>query len=225
MSSNSSISIVVGTLKQLSLENRELMRDTIDIMEAPVDPCTFLRQYVATNTPVLIQGAINHWPASRLWTQQYLSMKAGQTEISVELTPNGLGDAVTAYDDPAAGGKGECFCMPCSSKMLFQQFCDIFLDSKADAGSQSSAAPIRQIPYLSVGCCCHCNSAVKNNKPAATSLMDCARFLPIQGCIKADVDERIVTACQLSSCTQLRVGADCVSQLLPDWCSAYTSLT
>lgn len=170
MSSDRSSSVIVDTLKQLSLENREFMRDTIDILEPPVDPCTFLRQYVATNTPVLIQDAINHWPASRLWTQQYLSRKAGQTEISVELTPNGLGDAVTAIDDPAARGKGECFCMPCSSKMLFQQFCDIFFNSKADVSSQSSAAPTRQIPYLSVGCCCYCNCAAGRSQTCCNLL-------------------------------------------------------
>lgn len=138
---------LINALRQLSVETREFMPCPIDVLHAPVDPCTFLRRYVATNTPVLIRGATEHWPASQLWSQEYLCRKAGATTISVELTPNGFGDAVTAYET-ASGTKGECFCMPCSTRMQLQQFTDRFFQTKQNASAPSQG---RQIPYLSVG--------------------------------------------------------------------------
>jgi hypothetical protein len=138
----------LSTLKQLSVDTRDFITNPIDVLKAPVDPCTFLRQYVATNTPVLIEGATHHWPATELWDKQYLDSKAGSTEISVELTPNGYGDAVTAYETESDEA-GQCFCMPHSSRMQFQDFTDLFFQSKQQQG-QSSMASSPVIPYLSV---------------------------------------------------------------------------
>lgn len=141
-------SSIISTLKQLSSDTGDFITDPVDVLNAPVDPCTFLRQYVATNTPVLIRGATDHWPATELWDKQYLDSKAGSTEISVELTPNGYGDAVTAYETES-GKTGQCFCMPQSSRMLFQEFTDLFFQSKQHRGHRPIASsPV--IPYLSV---------------------------------------------------------------------------
>lgn len=140
---------ILGSLKQLSAETWDFITNPIDTIHVPVDPCTFLRQYVGTNHPVLIRGATDHWPATELWNQQYLNSRVGTTEISVELTPNGLGDAVTAYttDD---GQTRQCFCMPHSSHMLFKDFTKMFFQSKQQQQDLSADAAENLIPYLSV---------------------------------------------------------------------------
>jgi hypothetical protein len=140
--------LITSSLKQLSVNTRDFVTYPINVLKAPVDPCTFLRQHVATNTPVLIRGATDHWPATELWDKQYLDSKAGNREISVELTPNGYGDAVTAYETES-GEAGQCFCMPNSSRMLFQDFIGLFFQSKQEQGQKNTtSSPV--VPYLSV---------------------------------------------------------------------------
>jgi hypothetical protein len=144
-------SSVIGTLKQLSKETREFICDPIDVLDSPVDACTFLRQYVATNTPVLIKGAINHWAATELWSKDYLDSKIGSQQVSVELTPNGFGDAVTPY----SGQPGHCFCMPHSAHMRFDEFTSMFFQSKQQEQDHAvEPASTLGIPYLSVGAQC-----------------------------------------------------------------------
>lgn len=140
--------LTLHSLKQLSIETRELTPDPVDTLHAPVNPCTFLRQHVATNTPVLIKGALEHWPACERWSRPYLDSECGDTEMSVELTPNGYGDAVTHYVHGDSGQQRECFCMPLSSRMAFRQFSDQFFTSKDPSQQQTQH---QDIPYLSVG--------------------------------------------------------------------------
>ena len=49
-------------------------------------------------------GAIDDWPAMKLWNAEYISEKAGDRHITVALSPNGRADAVTLVaprkDDP-----------------------------------------------------------------------------------------------------------------------------
>lgn len=144
-------SLILDSLRQLSAETWAFTSVPVDVVHAPVDPCAFLRQHVAANTPLLIRGAIDHWPAAQCWSKEYLDAAVGSTEVSVELTPNGFGDAVTAYE--AEGGQpAECFCMPHSSRMPFQQFTDTFFCSKQQQqGIGASDGVAAHIPYLSVG--------------------------------------------------------------------------
>jgi jumonji domain-containing protein 7 len=140
-------SSVISTLKQLSKETREFICDPIDVLDAPVDACTFLRQYVATNTPVLIKGATDHWAATELWSKDYLESKIGSQQVSVELTPNGFGDAVT----PCRGQPGHCFCMPHSARMRFDEFTTMFFQSKQqEEDLAATSAAVSGVPYLSV---------------------------------------------------------------------------
>lgn len=44
---------------------------------------------------LVFSGAIDHWPALRSWTPDYLRRKIGDTEVTIDVTPNGKGDAVT----------------------------------------------------------------------------------------------------------------------------------
>ena len=39
-------------------------------------------------------GAIEDWPAFKKWDGNYLRSKLKSTEVSVNITPNGLGDAI-----------------------------------------------------------------------------------------------------------------------------------
>lgn len=45
--------------------------------------------------PPLFAGAMRSWPAMSLWGEAYLTRVAGGTEVTVDVTPNGRGDAVT----------------------------------------------------------------------------------------------------------------------------------
>ena len=40
-------------------------------------PLWFLREHVMTNTPVVIRGGVNHWPAIEKWSDEYLSETLG----------------------------------------------------------------------------------------------------------------------------------------------------
>jgi len=47
---------------------------------------------------------VSHWPAYTNWNDEYLCSLAGDTEVTVALTPNGRADAVTPL--PGSGGAG-----------------------------------------------------------------------------------------------------------------------
>lgn len=49
-------------------------------------------------------GVVSHWPAFANWTDDYLCQLAGDTEVTVALTPNGRADAVT----PLPPNSGSC---------------------------------------------------------------------------------------------------------------------
>ena len=38
------------------------------------EPLEFYRDYVSMNLPLLIRGAVCHWPAVSLWTSAYLRL-------------------------------------------------------------------------------------------------------------------------------------------------------
>jgi len=38
------------------------------------EPLEFYRSYVSLNQPVVIRGAVKHWPAVRRWTTDYLRL-------------------------------------------------------------------------------------------------------------------------------------------------------
>ncbi len=51
-----------------------------------------------------LPGVVSHWPAFANWTDDYLCQLAGDTEVTVALTPNGRADAVT----PLPPNSGSC---------------------------------------------------------------------------------------------------------------------
>ena len=70
---------------------------------------------VRRNQPVVFEGLCAEWAATKTWTREYLENALGDTvRVTVSVTPNGRGDAVTDVDDSAlfvptksgAGGAG-----------------------------------------------------------------------------------------------------------------------
>ncbi|KAG2442712.1 hypothetical protein HXX76_002795 [Chlamydomonas incerta] len=65
----------------------------------------FASEYVQRNKPVVITGALESWKAMRLWGERYLTNHAvGSTQVTVDVTPNGRGDAPTSV--AVVGGEG-----------------------------------------------------------------------------------------------------------------------
>jgi hypothetical protein len=48
----------------------------------------FLHEFYSINRPVLIQGAMEDWPAMKLWTMDYLKEKAGEKTVEVQMGRN-----------------------------------------------------------------------------------------------------------------------------------------
>ena len=80
--------------KWLSKEVRELVPGRVPVLATPPTALEFSRDFVSTNRPCVIRGAFDHWPARSRWSLDYLSAVLGDTQISVNVTPTGLGDAL-----------------------------------------------------------------------------------------------------------------------------------
>eukprot|EP00775_Hariotina_reticulata_P000189 gene189-381_t len=134
---------LIPLLKQLSCDIRDIdVGNHVDIITAPVDATCFLRDYVSRNKPVLIQGALQHWTALSTWSPEQLVLQAGHQQVSVDITPNGLGDAVTASEH------GDCFCVPHKLQMSFAEFVQLFFAKETAADTTSSHDHHKVVPYL-----------------------------------------------------------------------------
>jgi jumonji domain-containing protein 7 len=112
--------------KMLSLESRELYWNDIPRISFPISPLEFYREFVSQNRPCIITGAIkSQWPAIRLWNNDYLRQKAGNVEVTVDVTPDGFGDHVV--DD-------KYFVKPLQEKMKFGDFIDVIEKKKPSSG-------------------------------------------------------------------------------------------
>ncbi|PRW58748.1 jmjC domain-containing 7 isoform X1 [Chlorella sorokiniana] len=96
---------VLAVLKQLSHDIRDLDVGSGVDRHQKLPVVQFLRDYVAANKPVILTGVVSHWPAFANWTDEYLCQLAGDTEVTVALTPNGRADAVTPLP-PNGSGSG-----------------------------------------------------------------------------------------------------------------------
>jgi jumonji domain-containing protein 7 len=96
---NGSASDAADLFAWLARESRELAPSSVPRVPSPPSALAFSRDYVARNLPVVVEGAIAHWPASRGWSPEHMASRAGESAlISVNVTPNGLGDALLATD-------------------------------------------------------------------------------------------------------------------------------
>ncbi|PRP89286.1 hypothetical protein PROFUN_02160 [Planoprotostelium fungivorum] len=83
------------------------------------DPLEFYRSYVSQNRPDPVNrgsDAISHWPALYRWTNDYLRERMGSEPVTVDVTPNGYGDAVV--DD-------KYFVKPQEINVTFGEFLDL----------------------------------------------------------------------------------------------------
>ena len=101
----------------LSREARELyLQATISRIPVPT-PLAFYRDYVSRNKPVVIQGALDHWPALVKWkNSDYLRQQLVDTPVTIDITPDGYGDCVKLQ---------KYFVTPVEEKMPFNRFMDV----------------------------------------------------------------------------------------------------
>jgi jumonji domain-containing protein 7 len=100
-------------LVQAAVDGQELAGSACLRVEAPT-AAQFLRDFVLPNKPCVVNGLMSEWPAMRKWTRKgYLTSKLGDKRVSINVTPNGRGDAVT--------GDG-FFAMPEERSMRFEEF-------------------------------------------------------------------------------------------------------
>lgn len=105
-----------GKLEACAREAHELyLSRCVPYLDGPPDPLDFYRSWISPNRPCIIRHALDHWGALRLWDYDYLRQKAGQTLVSVAVTPNGFADAVN----------GDRFVMPEERRMTLSQVLDI----------------------------------------------------------------------------------------------------
>ncbi|KAL3679206.1 hypothetical protein R1sor_022162 [Riccia sorocarpa] len=81
----------------LSEEVRELSLGTsgmVDRIKGPPSPLEFLRNYVMPGRPCIITDALEHWPALRKWSNDYLRSVLKDQRVSVHFTPDGRADAI-----------------------------------------------------------------------------------------------------------------------------------
>ena len=114
-------------------------------------PLTFYREYVSKNKPVIIEGAISHWPALTKWqSDEYLAQVAGEEKVTIDFTPDGRGDSIV--DD-------RLFVTPVEEEMRFKDFLPL-LDHAPDASPNEAHGYIETgrnppgVPY-----CQHQNSS------------------------------------------------------------------
>lgn len=74
----------------------------------------FLKDFVHTNRPCVITGAIDHWPALSKWADDsYLIKRFGDHKVKINATPNGRGDAIL---------DGKYFMLPEEREMTYGEF-------------------------------------------------------------------------------------------------------
>lgn len=107
---------VYRACKTLSREARDLyLSDEVEELFAPPRPLQMAQRWIAGNKPLVVRGAVSHWPALGKWTIPYLRKLVGNTPVTVAVTPNGYADA------PNAG----YFVLPEERSTPFAQFLDV----------------------------------------------------------------------------------------------------
>lgn len=112
---------------KLAYEYRLLGAPSIDLVSAEdLTPLVFYRDFVSKNLPVLIDGAIDKWPALTKWkSDEYLRSVIGETEVTVDFTPDGRGDSIV---------QDKLFVTPCEEKLKFSEFLNLLQDDAGEDG-------------------------------------------------------------------------------------------
>lgn len=104
-------------LKQLSANVSDFFTPLpIPIIDYPND-IKFLRDCVAGYQPCILRGYIDHWPALKLWNDEYLINKT-EDLISINVTPHGHADSILVNE---ASGES-VFVYPAEIPMHMREF-------------------------------------------------------------------------------------------------------
>jgi jumonji domain-containing protein 7 len=109
-------------LVQAAIEAQELVGTSCPRVEKPT-PAQFLRDFVLPNKPCVITGLMDDWPAMQKWSEDYMCACLGDTKVSINVTPNGRGDAITSDG---------YFAMPEERSMRFDEFLAKLHDKVSD---------------------------------------------------------------------------------------------
>lgn len=81
-------------LEQLCRESRELhVPSTVQELDEAPSGIKFLREFISSNTPVVIRNGAESWPAMDKWTRDYLKLKLKDKKVTVAYSPTGYADA------------------------------------------------------------------------------------------------------------------------------------
>lgn len=84
---------------------------------------------MSKNIPLVMRGAVKHWPAVSRWSISYFRKVFGDEKISVAVTPNGYADAITKLDDTME----EFFVMPEERTLTMSNFLDTLENLEEDS--------------------------------------------------------------------------------------------
>lgn len=59
------------------------LRSDVPVVASSISPLEFYRDWVATNLPVLIKGAVNKWPAIKKWNLQFLRYSTARSSSNM----------------------------------------------------------------------------------------------------------------------------------------------
>lgn len=111
---------------QMSHDFKLLGAPSIDSVHIDdLTPLIFYRDFVAKNLPVVIDGALDKWPALKRWkSDAYLKARAGNEVVTIDFTPDGRGDSIVEG--------GTMFVTPVEDKMKFGDFINLLQRDKDD---------------------------------------------------------------------------------------------
>ncbi|XP_012226382.2 bifunctional peptidase and (3S)-lysyl hydroxylase JMJD7 [Linepithema humile] len=113
----------------LSQEAKELyLQSEVAQINHAITPLTFFREYVSKNIPLIIKGAVKHWPAVSKWSIPFFRKVLGDETVAVAVTPNGYADAVARKDDG-----NEFFVMPEERLLTMSEFLDTLENTREDS--------------------------------------------------------------------------------------------
>lgn len=94
-----------------------------------ITPLTFFREYVSKNIPLIIKGAVKHWPAISKWSIPFFHKVLNDKRVAVAVTPNGYSDAIARRDDDSE----EFFVMPEERLLTMSEFLDTLENTREDS--------------------------------------------------------------------------------------------
>jgi len=134
-------------LRQHARDTRDFgIGDHVQSRDFSIDSMSFLREFISTSRPLLVkeERTVQHlWHARDRWLDdEYLLSKAGDVEVTIALTPDGLADC------PHDG----LFALPCSKRVPLRVFFELLLHQAGDGPvaylQQQNSSLTAELPVL-----------------------------------------------------------------------------